>query len=242
MFDESGGGAPPGAPFAAVPPALARPTAPALYLQVCARILIVLLCTSACYAEDWEIGAALGYGWYHNGTVFAPAGTAQAGIRNRFVAGAVLSNDAYPHLSGEVRYVYHDGDPFLSSGGVKENQQGQSHTFVYDLLFQVNDREHKIRPYLAAGAGAKLFRISGPPLRTQPLSDIATLSTSDDIRLVVSLGAGVKYRAARHVIVRFDFRDYISPFPSTLIQPAPFATGRGLLHQFTPTFGLSYSF
>jgi hypothetical protein len=207
------------------------------------RTLLVLICTTVCFAqEQWEAGAFAGYGWYRNGTVVAPAGNAQAGFRNRFTVGAVFCENLYEHVSGEVRYVFHDGDPFLAAGGIKENIQGQSHTFVYDFLVHVRDREQKVRPYAAAGMGAKLFRVSGPPLETQPLSNIAILTTRDDVRWVVSLGGGVKVRAAPHIIVRFDFRDYINPFPSTLILPASFATGRGIFHQFTPMVGVDYSF
>ena len=62
-------------------------------------------------------------------------GKAAAGIRNRFAAGVVFGEDLYDHISGEIRYIYHDGHAFLSSGGVKTDMQGQSHTFTYDLLF-----------------------------------------------------------------------------------------------------------
>ena len=209
---------------------------------MCTRFLLVFLCTIACFAEDWEVGAFGGYGWYRNASVYSPAGKAQAGIRDRFVAGAVLTNDTYEHFSGEVRYVYQDGDPFLSAGGIRENIQGQSHTFVYDFLVQMNNRESRVRPYFAAGIGAKLFRISGPPLAAQPLESIATLATRDDVRPVISVGPGVKVRVSQRLIVRLDFRDYITPFPSTLIKPAPFATGRGLLQQFTPMLGIGYWF
>lgn len=214
------------------------------YWSVWARIAAVCFCTAAaCAAEgEWEAGAVAGYGFYRDATVFAPAGRARAGIRDRFAAGAVLAENMYEHLSGEVRYTYQDGDPFIAARGVRLNVQGQSHTFHYDVLVHLRGRRHMLRPYVSAGAGAKLYRVSGPPLMEQPLGDIAVLTTRDDWRPVVALGGGVKLRAHRRLVVSFDFRHFITPFPSRLIEPAPFATPRGLFQQFTPMVGMSYSF
>ena len=91
---------------------------PAVFQQALAAIVFVI-CASSCLAQRYELGGAIGYGVYRNGSIYAPDGKAQAGIRNRFAAGAVFSEDLYDHLSGEVRYLFHDGHPFLSSGGVK---------------------------------------------------------------------------------------------------------------------------
>jgi hypothetical protein len=44
------------------------------------------------------------------------------------------------------------------------------------------------------------------------------------------------------MILRLDFRDFISPFPRRLIQPSPRGASRGIFHQFTPLFGISYPF
>ena len=42
--------------------------------------------------------------------------------------------------------------------------------------------------------------------------------------------------------VAADLRDDITPFPKKLFAPTGNATDRGLFHQFTPTFGVGYSF
>jgi len=102
------------------------------------------VCVAYCFAQDTEIGGAIGYGVYRDGSIYAPGGKAEAGIRNRFAAGAVFGEDLYDHLSGEIRYLYHDGHAFLSAGGVKTDMQGQSHTFTYDLLFHLKDREEAL--------------------------------------------------------------------------------------------------
>jgi len=95
-------------------------------------LAIALAGACACSAQEWEIGGAAGYGIYHNGHVYGPNMTSvQAGIQNRFVVSAVATDHAYDHFSGELRYTYHDGDPFLAAGGVQTNRQGQSHALHY---------------------------------------------------------------------------------------------------------------
>lgn len=207
-----------------------------------ARILSALICVFACAAQQREIGVAAGYGVYRNASVYAPAGKATAGFRNRFTVSAVLGEDIYEHVAGEFRYTFQDGDPFLAAGGTKTNIQGQSHAFHYDLLFHVRPKGEKIRPYVAAGVGAKLFVVSGPQNPWAPLREIAVLTTNDEFKLLVSAGGGVKLNMGRNVVVRVDFRDYVTPFPKKLIQPAPYGTARGIFHQFTPLVGVSYLF
>jgi len=64
----------------------------------------------------------------------------------------------------------------------------------------------------------------------------------DQLKTLASVGAGVKIRMSRHVLLRLDFRDYITTFPRKQIQPVPFATARGIFHQLTPLVGISYVF
>jgi len=209
--------------------------------KVRAGILVAVLLAPLCQAQ-WELGGAIGYGLYRNASVYAPAGKVAAGVRNRFAAGLVVTDDLYEYISGEVRYTYQDGDPFVSAGGVKSNVQGQSHAIHYDLLFHLRRQNQRLRPYVAFGVGAKHFVVSGPAPVSQPLGGSALLTTNDETRLLVTAGLGVRYRAWRNVSLRFDFRDYITPFPKSLIAPAPAGTARGFLQQFTPMFGISYGF
>lgn len=214
-----------------------------LTASVRAGILCGIVFAGTCCAQQWyEIGGLAGYGIYRDVRVNGPGPDVTAGIRNRFVAGALICEDLYEHLSGEVRYLYHDGDPFLSAGGAEANIQGQSHTFTYDFLFHLKDRDERLRPYVAAGAGGKYYRTTGPAPGTQPFPQFATLVHTDDWKLVVDLGVGVKYRLQRNVIVRAEFRDYVTPFPKKIFAPAASATDRGLFQQFTPMVGVSYSF
>jgi hypothetical protein len=206
------------------------------------RVVGLLLCAGVCFAQQWEIGGAIGYGWYRGARVNGPGAEAQAHIGNRFVAGAVATEDLYDHLSGEVRYVYQDGDPILSLNGAQARIQGQSHAFTYDLLIHIHSPEQRLRPFIALGAGAKYYRTTGPAPGIQPAPLEATLVRANDWKLLVSVGFGATYRLRNHLLVRADFRDYITPFPKKLFVPAAGATDRGLFQQFTPMVGLGYWF
>ncbi|HEY2012803.1 MAG TPA: hypothetical protein VGH38_04845 [Bryobacteraceae bacterium] len=207
------------------------------------RYLGTLLVAGVCFAQPpYEIGGAIGYGFYRNGTIFGAGTTAEAGIRNRFAAGFVFGEDLYEYISGEVRYLYHDGHPFLASGNVKSDVQGQSHAIHYDLLFHLRPREGRLRPFAAAGVGMKDYVIAGPAPNPQALPNVASLTTFDQWKTLVTVGGGVKYRLYRNLILRGDFLDYLTAFPRRQIQPAANNTARGIFQQFTPLFGISYGF
>lgn len=209
----------------------------ALHLGITAALMAATVC-----AQDFEIGANVAYGFYRNGTVFGAAESAKAGIRNRFGAGVLLGEDKWEYISGEIRYLYHDGHPFLEAPGVKSDIQGQSHTITYELLFHFRDRESRFRPFVAGGAGVKGYVIAGPPPNPQPVPGIASLVDRDEWKIVYSVGGGVKYRLGERVVVRVEFRDYMTTFPKEQIVPAPHNTARGIFQQFTPVFGIGYLF
>lgn len=204
-------------------------------------VLAALLFAVPCLAQ-YEVGAFYGYGWYNTGTIFSPAGTAQAGIRNRFATGALLGDDKWDYVSAELRYVYHDGHPFLNYKGTRADIQGQSHAITYDLLFHLKKTEHKMRAFVAAGAGAKGFIIAGPEPFPQPFPSIAALRGANQWKFVTEIGGGVKYRIGKYLLLRGEFRDYITTFPNRELTPAPHGTARGVFNQFTPMFGVSYVF
>src|SRR5215471_19065302 len=89
---------------------------------------------AASFGQQYEIGADIGYGWYRNGTIYSSAGSAQAGIRNRFAAGIDLGYEFSEYVSGQFSYLFHDGHPFLQAPGVKSDIQGQSHALTVEAL------------------------------------------------------------------------------------------------------------
>ncbi len=209
------------------------------------RLLSLYLLFSSglcCLAQGWELGGGAGYGVYRNGTVYTGAGTVTAGVRNRFAVTAWLTEHAYQNLSGELRYTYQDGDPFLQKSGVRTNLQGQSHTLTYDVLIQVREPERRFRPYFAAGLGAKQYVVSGPGNPSQPFTSIAQLISTDELKFVAALGGGFSYRWRSHIVLRVDFLDYLTTFPKKIIVPAQYGTRRGIFQQFTPLAGIAYTF
>ena len=196
----------------------------------------------AASAQNYEIGAAVGSGSYHNATVTAPSGQAQAGMGNAISPSVVVCDDMYNHVSGEFRYLYQGGQPFVSLGSVKGTMAGKSHTFVYDALVQLHGRDRRFRPYLAIGAGAKGYVTPGPAPSPEPLPKVAALLGKSQWTLVGSVGAGVKVKVREHVLLRFDLRDYVTQFPRQQITPATGAKLSGLLQQITPMAGVSFAF
>jgi opacity protein-like surface antigen len=206
------------------------------------RYLIAILFAAAAFGQPYEIGAVIGYGFYRDGTIYSAVGTAQAGIRNRFAAGIVLGDEFSDYVSAEFSYLYHDGHPYLQAPGAKSDIQGNSDALTCELLFHFKKREHRWRPFLAGGFGGKEYVVAGPAPYPQPIPEIASLTTNDVWKVVFSAGGGVTFRLIPHMLLRAEFRDYLTTFPRQEIVPAPHNTARGIFEQFTPLFGVSYTF
>ncbi len=206
------------------------------------RYWIALALAVAAFGQRYEVGADIGYGWYNDGTIHYPAGTVQAGIRNRFAAGIDIGEEFSEYVSALYSYLYHDGHPFLQGDGVKTDIQGQSHALTLELLFHFAKRDRRFRPFLAGGSGAKEYVIAGPVPYPQPIPQIAVLTTNDVWKVVFTAGGGVTYLLRPHMLLRAEFRDYLTTFNRQEIVPAPHNTARGIFEQFTPLFGVSYTF
>ena len=206
------------------------------------KYLVAIVFAGAAFAQQCEIGATIGYGFYRDGSIYSDVGTAQAGIRNRFAAGIVLGTDISEYVSGEFDYLYHDGHPYLQAPGVKADIQGNSDALTLELLFHFKKREHRLRPFLAGGTGAKEYVIAGPAPYPQPIPQIASLTTNDVWKVVFTAGGGLEYRVIPHMLLRAEFRDYLTTFPRQEIVPALHNTARGIFEQLTPLFGVSYTF
>ena len=204
--------------------------------------VVLLGAAGTCAAQNWEMGGGAGYGAYHNGSIISTGGTADAGIRNRFAVTGFVTEDLFDRFSGEIRYVYQDGDTFLKSGSVQGIVQAQSHTLTYDALIHFTQRGARIRPFVGGGLGAKYYNTTGPAPSPQPLPRIAGLTAQSEWKPVFDWGGGVRVRIVEHFTVRADLRDYITTFPHHLFNPVANATTRGILHQITPMFGVGVNF
>src|ERR1035438_5643722 len=194
------------------------------------------------WAQEWSAGVVVGYGYYKNGSVTGASGSATEGVGNSVAVGARLTQDMYEHFSGEIGYLYQNGNPFLSSGTVMATIQGQSHALDYTVLFQALPRSSRIRPYFLAGGGGKDYRVTGAPPNPQPLPKLVALTNQSQWEYMGIFGGGVKFRVTPNVVVRGEIRDYITPLPGTLFHVTSNASSSGAFHQVTPMFGVSYVF
>jgi outer membrane protein W len=207
------------------------------------KILQMLLACSAvgAMAQSWEVGGGVGGGFYTSQNVTSPAGTASAKLQTGLSGGAWLGNNLRGHWSGELRYEYQMGDLALSSGGTTATMDAHTQQFHYDVMWHATSTESRIRPYVSAGAGIKLFQGTGAQVAYQPLSNIGLLTQQQDLTPLVSAGAGVKVQLSPHVQLRFDVHDYLSPFPKNVITPNLGGKVGGWLQDFVPMIGISYT-
>ena len=206
------------------------------------KCAVLILFACAAFAQQYEIGADIGYGIYRDGTIFSSTQSLQAGIRNRFAAGLVFGYEFSDYVSAELQYLYHDGHPFLQGAGIKSDIQGNSDAATYNVLFHFHKRDRAWRPFVEGGMGAKGYIIAGPAPFPQPIPEVASLTTNDVWKVVFVAGGGISWRPMPHVLLRGEFRDYMTTFPRQQIVPAPHNTARGIFQQFTPLFGASYTF
>jgi hypothetical protein len=196
---------------------------------------------SSALAQSWEVGAGVGGGFYTSQTVSSPFGSASAKIQNGLAGSVWLGNTWQGHWSGELRYDYGMGDLSLSSGGTTATFAARSQQFHYDVAWHATSSESRIRPYVAVGAGVKLYQGTGAQVLYQPLSNIALLTQQQDLTPLVSAGGGIKFQLSPHVQIRLDVHDYLTPFPNKVITPNAGAKVGGWLQDIVPMIGISYT-
>ena len=199
------------------------------------------LVPTLCFAGDWELGAAGGFGVYHYATISTSAGSARVGFGPRFTLSGVAGKDFHHHLDGEFRFIYHDGDPELISGRQRTTLDGYSEAAHVDLLFYPWQRASHVRPFLSVGTGFKYYKAT-PPSAGLPLPNFATLNVASQFEPLITFGGGIKYAVRRHWLFRLDFRDYATPFPGNLITLSPGARLSGWVHGFVFQVGVSHVF
>jgi hypothetical protein len=210
------------------------------------KILQMLLVSSAVLtpltmAQSWEVGGGVGGGFYTSQTITSPAGSASAKIQTGLAGSAWLGNTWQGRWSGELRYDYEMGDLSLNSGGTTATFGAHTQQFHYDILWHATSSESRIRPYVAVGAGIKLYNGTGTQVAYQPLSNIALLTQQQDLTPLVSAGGGVKFQLSPHVQIRLDVHDYLTPFPKNVMTPNNGGKVGGWLQDIVPMVGISYT-
>ncbi len=190
--------------------------------------------------QEWEVGGSAGYGLYHN--VHIPNADGTTGFTPGVAFGGVFGNNATKRIAGEVRYTYRLGDLKVSSGSTEAKASGESHAIHYDVLLHATSKESSVRPFLAAGAGVKVFRGTGAEPAFQPLSNLIVLTHTTQAEPLLSFGGGIKIPVSRGVQMRLDFRDYASPVPDALLASPTGTKVTGWLHDFVFLIGVSKVF
>jgi hypothetical protein len=206
------------------------------------RLLLGVLLSACCAAQQWEAGPLAGGGFYHNVSISNSFGSGRTGIASGAAFGAYLVQNLYKNLSGEIRYTFQRGDLEVSSGGVKAGFRGATHAIHYDWLLHVRKKGSSVRPFIAAGAGFKGFRGTGTETPYQPLGRLALLTRTSEWKPLVSVGGGVAVKLARWAVLRAEFRDYLTRFPQNVIAPVGAANLDRWLHDFVPSAGVGLTF
>jgi hypothetical protein len=204
--------------------------------------VLTLLFAVAGLAQGWEFGGSGGFGFLSNVSARNSIGTATTGFQPGAAFGAVLTQNMYDRLSGEVRYTYRMSDLRITGGGQEAKFKGLAHVVHYDVVYHTAKRSAAVRPFVAVGGGMKMFRGTGKEAPYQPLSEFAILTRTQQVQPVLSFGAGTRIQLSPRVVLRIEFRDYFTRFPDRVIEPVPGTTLKGWLHDITPLIGISYTF
>lgn len=191
-------------------------------------------------AQKWEFGGGAGGGFYTSQDIASAGASASAKIQSNVAAGLWLANNGAGHWGGELRYDYQRGALELKQSGTQATFGAESHAIHYDFLVHFSDPSSHVRPFVAVGAGVKIYRGTGEEQVFQPLSQIALLTKAQDLTGVLSVGGGFKLRLSSHVQLRVDVHDYLTPFPNQVITPTSGNKIGGWLQDIVPMVGISF--
>lgn len=194
------------------------------------------------WAQKWEFGGGIGGSFYPSRDVTNGSTSASAKIRTNVASGVWLGQNGSNKWGGEIRFDYQLGDLSLERGSTKATLTAESYGLHYDVLWHATSRESKVRPFVGAGAGIKVYRATGQPGVVQPLSQYALLTKGDQLRPLLSLAAGVKWQIAQSLQLRLEVHDYITPFPKELIAPNVGSKTPGILQNIVPMLAIAYTF
>jgi len=203
---------------------------------------VALAVAPAALAQKWEVGVGGGGNFYTSQSFTNPAGSADAKLGNGFIVSAWLGNNSGRLLGGELRYDYEQSDLKLSSGGTNVSFGAHTNAIHYDFLLNFAGHEARVSPFVAAGAGVKVYSGTGKEQAFQPLSNIALLTKTNELKPMVSVGGGVKFKITSAVQFRAEVHDYLTPFPKGVIAPAQGTKVGGWLSDFVAMAGLALTF
>jgi len=205
-------------------------------------VVSLLLSSGALLAQKWEVGVAGGGSFYTSTTLTGSPDSADATFNTAIAASAWLGNDSGKYLGGEVRYDYEASEPQLKGSGTSVTFGGHTQAIHYDFLVHFAPRTSRVRPFVAAGAGIKIYQGTGQEQAYQPLEDVALLTRTQDLTPLISVGGGVKVAVSDSIQLRLEVHDYLTPFPKQVIVPNVGTSNGGWMQNIVPMVGISFSF
>jgi hypothetical protein len=206
-------------------------------LLVCAAAL-----APAAMAQRWEAGGGAGGGFYTSQDVSLAGSSVSAKIDSNIAGSAWLGNNsALSKWGGQLQFDYQLGNLALNGDGSSASFAARSYAIHYDVLWHFTPLGSKVRPYVALGAGIKVYQGTGAQVAYQPLENFALLTQAQDVTPLISAGAGVKVQIASRVQLRFELHDYATTFPKQVITPNTGAKVGSWLMDFVPMVGISYT-
>jgi len=208
-------------------------------LVVCAAVAV----WPAAQAQNWEFGGGAGVGFYPSETASVSGGSsASTGIQTNVAGSAWLGNNISSRWGGELRYDFQAGDLFVKQGGTQATFGADTQAIHYDIQWYGAPPESKVRPFLAAGAGIKVYRGTGAQVVYQPLENYVLLTKAQDLTALLSVGGGIKWQLTPRLALRLEAHDYITPFPKQVLTANGGVKIGSWFNDIVPMVGLSYLF
>jgi len=205
--------------------------------------LVLAAAAVNCPAQQWELGGVGGGSFLNTTSVSSPAGAATAGFQAGFVGGAFFGQNLYPHLTGEVRYEYFQSNLKISAGNTSATFDGKAHAVHYDLIIHTERKNSPVQYFAAIGGGMKIFVGTGAETPYQATEAYGLMTKTHQVKPMVSVGGGFTYRLSPRLYLRTEVRDFISPFPTSVIAPPNSNVKYGsILNNLVPMVGLDYIF
>ncbi len=212
--------------------------------QLCAFGILIgsLAVVPSATAQTWEVGGGVGGSFFTSQSVKNALSSGDVTLSNAVAASFWLANNSSHLIGGELRYDYENTNLKLKSAGTSATLGADTHAFHYDFLLHFTPQGSRLRPFIAAGGGVKLYRGIGKESAFQPLSSLALLTKTSEVKPLISVGAGLKFAVSKSFQVRIEVRDALTPFPKTVIAPAQGDKIGGWLQDFVAMVGLSLTF
>ena len=196
-----------------------------------------------CPAQQWELGGVGGGSFLNTTSVSSPVGAATAGFQSGFVGGAFFGQALYSHLSGEVRYEYFQSNLKISSGSNAATFSGMAHAVHYDLIIHTERKNSPVQYFAAIGGGMKIFEGTGAQTPYQATEAYGLMTQTHEVKPMVSVGGGFTFRLSPRLYLRTEVRDFITPFPKSVIAPPSSNVKYGsILNDLVPMVGIDYVF